>query len=401
MNWKKWTKAGLACVFIAGNTYLIVQSDSPIKRSNAVDEWTAVKQEDLVSTKKAKGIIMPTEEQHIYLDQNVGTFGKFLVSEGDEVQAGTPLFEYSSVNGEARKQQLEAESTRLEKEISGIDASISELEDLIADLPNKTKSEKESKRMLEASIKQDIQNKELQKSRLQAEADKYEDLITAEEDHLSNLTVTSEIDGVVKSVSQDLKNPVVTIASNDQQIEGVLKEKELRSVAEEMKVYAYSESAKQKIEGTISKIASLPVGKVEVKKESEYPFIVTLNENVEGLIHGSHVQMNIIRKEELGALTLPASVIDQGKKNSYVYELKENGVVEKRKIEEGLRLGDRQGLASGVSKNQIVAAEPNKIVKGSSYFTPLKVERLNKKNLLTEIRKKDILRYIGKGFLAK
>lgn len=399
MNWKKWTIAAVAAVFFAGNTYLILKSDSKIKRSNAVGKWTAVKQEDLVSTKKAKGVIMPSEESNIYYDQHAGTFGEFLVDEGEVVEVGTPLFEYSSADGEAKKKQYEAEAAKLEKEISGIDASISGLEALIADLPEKTKKDKETKPILETSIEQDIQEKELQKSRLQAEVEKYDDLVLAVEEGLTNLTVSSEIAGVVKSVSKDLKNPVVTIASNEQQIEGVLSETELRSVTKDMKVYAYSDSSKQKLEGTISEIAALPKGKADVKKESEYPFVVTLNESPEGLVHGSHIDMNIVTKEELGALTLPMKTVAHKKEKSYVFVLKKNGVIEKREVTEGFRLRDRQALTNGVSKGEIVATE--KMVGNSPYFTPLKVEKWSKKSLLTGVRKKEIARYMVKGFLAR
>ncbi|MFB6467391.1 efflux RND transporter periplasmic adaptor subunit [Cytobacillus sp. Hz8] len=402
MNWKKWTIAGAICVFFVGNTYLIVRSDSKVKRANAVDKWTVVKQEDLVSTKKGKGVITPAEEKHVYFDEKVGSFGKFLVAEGDTVQAGTPLFEYSSANGEARKTQLEAEVTKLEKEITGIEDHISELEDLLADLPEQSKKDKESNQALRLSLEQDIQAREEQKTRLQAEVDKYNDLIAAEDDSLTNLTVTSEIAGVVKEISSSLKNPVITIASNEQQIEGVLSEKELRLIAKDMKVYAYTESAKQRLEGTISSIAALPKENPDVKTESEYPFVVKLNGEAEGLAYGSHVQLNIITKEEPGSLTVPARVLQyKNEEKAYLYVLRANGSVDKRKVKTGIHFSDRQGLASGVKKGDIVADAPEKLVVNSEYFTPLKVSRLHKKTAVDGMRKKEILRYMCKGFLAR
>lgn len=400
MKWKKWTVIGVATLFIAGNLYLIMKPKSKVMRTIAVKEWTTVKEEDLIRTKKAKGIVVPSEEQHAYYDQNAGVFGKFLVKEGDEVQSGTPLFEYSSADKEAAKIRFEAEKTRVEREINGLNDHIDELGKMLTNLPAKTKKDKDTRQVLETSIKQDIQAKEWQKSRLEAEAAKYDELITAEDESLDNLAITSELDGIVKKISHNLKNPVVTIASNEQQIEGVLRETELRSIEENMKVYGYVESSNEKLEGTITNISALPVKKANVKKESEYPFKVTLDPVPEGVVHGSHVNMNIVMKEELGALTVPAKSIHHGKKQTSIYMLNSNGLIEKRKVKEGLRLRDRQAITTGVKKGDIIINIPKNVHKKSSYYTPIKLEQLNKKGF-KNIRNKEIARMIGKGFLIR
>ncbi|WP_449620843.1 efflux RND transporter periplasmic adaptor subunit [Robertmurraya sp. Marseille-Q9965] len=404
MNWKKWTVVAVIVLFVAVNFYLIFKKDSEVARAAYIDEWRKIKEQNLVLSKEKPGVVAPVEEEHVYFQNGAGDFEQFLVKEGDEVQTGTALFEYSPKNLEETIDQLEAEITRLESEEEALEDNIDNLEDIVLDLATSEDEESPSNEAIIASIDAEIYEKELQLSRIQAEIDKYEDLVSISDDGLKSLTVDSPIAGVVKSISHDLQNPVVTITSIDQKVVGLLDEEDMLEIKEGMSAVIYGSFGKR--EGTIAKIGVNPEQNPQVGEKSEYQFVVEMGgEEVESgdtesdektILSGTHVNLKITTLEVEDALTLPDETIHVGN----IYVLKDDGTIEKRKVKTGIEINGIHEISSKAELDELVVYEPGNLKNKTTFFTPIDIAKMKKKDF-KDMSKKEIFRYLGRGLLTR
>lgn len=375
-----------------------------ISRTYYIDEWSAVKKQDLLETMPAKGVMAPKEEQHLYYENTTGTFKSFLVEKGDEVQPGTGLFEYSPDDIAVTKENFQIEKEKLEREQISIESHIRDLESTkrTLDLTPAEEDEPNLNAYMIQTIERDIAEKELQISRLESEIQKYDDMIYAADESLSNLTVESEIAGTVKSIKNDLTNPVVTIISNEQKVEGVFTEQEIHKATEGMKVYIIPKGSNKKIDGTLEKILNYPTSEPHAETESRYEFTIAMNEAPEfESFHGEHVDLRIVTNEVENTLTVPVQAVKMVKKGAYTYAIQQNGKLERRTIETGLKIGKTQEVKEGVVKGELVLLDrPPFLKSGFPFITPFEVSKLKKKNF-TELRKKDMLKYASRGFLSR
>ncbi|MDQ0154265.1 hypothetical protein [Robertmurraya andreesenii] len=438
MNWKKWSVVGMIALFVVVNFFLIFKKDSEVARSKYINDWRTVKEQNLVLTKQKEGVVTPAEEENVYFQNGMGDFGEFLVTEGEEIHSGTPLFEYSPKNVEATIKKLEAEVTKLKNDRDAIKENISRLEKIRSDLSKKKEKEEDTsnKDAIDSTIKAQIYEKESQLSRVEGEIERLEELVSISEDDLDGLKVSSTISGVVKKISHDLQNPVMTITSSKQQIKGLLDEEEILEVEEGMKVIISSKTLKNKLEGVIAKIAVNPEQEPQVHVNSQYEFVVEFaevgddafadkndateaeetkedksdqNRNVTDedeeavetedipskVFNGAHVDLKIVIKEVEDARTLPADTI----RNGYIYALKQNGKIEKRKIKTGIMVNGIYEITENVEKGELVLNNPSNIKNKTAFFTPIEVSKVKKKDL-QGMRKKEILKYLGQGLLS-
>lgn len=404
MNWKKWTVVAVIVLFVAVNFYLIFKKDSEVARAAYIDEWRKIKEQNLVLSKEKPGVVAPVDEEHVYFQNGAGDFEQFLVKEGDEVQTGTALFEYSPKNLEETIDQLEAEINRLESEEEALEDNIDNLEDIVLDLATSEDEESPSNEAIIASIDAEIYEKELQLSRIQAEIDKYEDLVSISDDGLKSLTVDSPIAGVVKSISHDLQNPVVTITSIDQKVVGLLDEEDMLEIKEGMSAVIYGSFGKR--EGTIAKIGVNPEQDPQVGEKSEYQFVVEMGgEEVESgdtesdektILSGTHVNLKITTLEVEDALTLPDETIHVGN----IYVLKDDGTIEKRKVKTGIEINGIHEISSKAELDELVVYEPGNLKNKTTFFTPIDIAKMKKKDF-KDMSKKEIFRYLGRGLLTR
>ncbi|KAF0819568.1 MULTISPECIES: efflux RND transporter periplasmic adaptor subunit [Cytobacillus] len=404
MTWKVRLLIVGVALFLACNIALIFWKSDKISRTYYIDEWSAVKKQDLLETMPAKGVMAPKEEQHLYYENTTGTFKSFLVEKGDEVQPGTGLFEYSPDDIAVTKENFQIEKEKLEREQISIESHIRDLESTkrTLDLTPAEEDEPNLNAYMIQTIERDIAEKELQISRLESEIQKYDDMIYAADESLSNLTVESEIAGTVKSIKNDLTNPVVTIISNEQKVEGVFTEQEIHKATEGMKVYIIPKGSNKKIDGTLEKILNYPTSEPHAETESRYEFTIAMNEAPEfESFHGEHVDLRIVTNEVENTLTVPVQAVKMVKKGAYTYAIQQNGKLERRTIETGLKIGKTQEVKEGVVKGELVLLDrPPFLKSGFPFITPFEVSKLKKKNF-TELRKKDMLKYASRGFLSR
>lgn len=394
-------------LFVLTNLYLALKDDSKAVRSSYINKWAAIGKESLTETLHAAGVVTPQEEHHIYYNDNPGVFKSFLVKEGDKVDSGTTLFEYSSDNIDEDLAELEAEKSQLVREATLIDEQIQQLLYLqsvsVSASSNSTpvfgdgSTGSDSSDLLQVSIEKEIYDKQLEKSRVNAEIDKYDDMIDSY-DGSDELGRSSEVAGTVKKINYELKNPIVTIISDTPKVEGTFTEKDLKNVREGMEVYIKSDLFKGTVGGTLTKIAEYPDTDPSVKTDSYYPFEVELEQGQEPIIKGSHVDVNVVTNQVVNASTVPEKAVEKGKKNSYIYVLNEKGKVEKRKIKKGMSEGGKFEVIEGANPSELVVQNPDKVqLENNPFFSKLKPSTLSKKTFIGE-SKRTIFKHIMVGF---
>jgi HlyD family secretion protein len=408
--------AAAGILFFTGNLYLAFKEDSKAVRSSYINKWTATGKENLTKTLLADGVVTPVEEHHVYYNDTPGGFKNFLVKEGDQVDSGTPLYEYASDGDDADRQKLEAEKNQLVREAALIDEQIQQLEYLLSVSESATESSvpvtgdgttgtgtgtgTSSQDLVNASIEKEIYDKKSEKTRIESEIHQYDNTINSENDS-DQLGINSEVAGTVKKINYDLENPILTIISDSPKVEGTFTEKDLKEVKEGMEVYVKSDMLKKKVKGTLTKIASYSETDPSVKKASHFAYEIELAEEDAKLVKGTHVDVSVVTDQVLNAATVPAKSVVKVKKASYIYVLNEAGKVEKRKINKGLTLEGKVEVEKGAKPGELVVKKPEKVQKaGDPFFSKLKPDTLTKKTFKNE-PKKDILKAIMVGFFKR
>lgn len=400
MNWKKWTVIVVGTLFMIGNLYLIYKKDSDIKRISYVDTWTTVKEQNLVESQEDEGLMAPVEEEYIYYEENTGDFKSFLVKEGDRVEENTPILELSSVDIDSAIEQKEIEISKLEEDIEALEDNIDSLDDLLRDIESSTTTEEteSSTNIMANSLEIEIYEKELQLSRLEAELTQQETVLASIDESLSSLTINSKIAGVVREIRKDLNNPIVTITSNDLQVEGTLSENEMATFEEGMKVHVTSNLQKGKIKGTIASISTLPKTEPKEKKETLYAYRVQLEQQPSSIPLGSNVELKIITNEIIDALTVATKAIKDKGTKSYIYVMMPNGTIQRRQVETGLELNHVKEIKANAEENEKVVLTANALKNDSRFYSSLNLRKLNKR-AFAKLGKEESLKLLLKGIL--
>ncbi|MCI1723393.1 MAG: efflux RND transporter periplasmic adaptor subunit [Lachnospiraceae bacterium] len=251
------------------------------------------------TTDKFAGVVEPQETWDVKLQEGK-TVKEVLVKEGDEVQAGTPLFTYDTAQAETDLAQAQLDSEKLDNDISNYNAQVAEL------------TAERDKASDDAKLNYTTQISEAQMNIKKAEYDKksktaqIEKLQTA----ISGATVTSQIAGIVKSVaSTDSSSTdssgtafISILTTGELRVKGTVNEQNVSSVTEGQKVIIRSrvDSAKTWT-GTMGKVdtqASVNSGSNNMmynggttdsaSTSTNYPFYVALDSS-DGLMLGQHV----------------------------------------------------------------------------------------------------------------
>lgn len=400
----------IATALIAGNIFLIFKSDSKIQRSAYVNQWEKITRGDLKETFKTEGVVTSSEEHYVYFDEEIGSFNKFLVKEGDQVKAGDPLFEYDSFNIDDDKRNLEADLDKAEDQIESIEDHIDELRSFISVIEakgnfNNSIDESKSEFNLYGSVvdvEKEIYNKELEKELLEKEAALIEKQIDNINDQSSRLKVVSSFDGIVSKVKKDLSNPVVIIQSNTNAVKGFFDEKEITQIETGMPAFIYPTLNDMRLEGFVSKVIHYPEKEPSLKDESLYPFYLELNEESKDLYPGIHTGISIVTNELKDAVLIPSKAAKRKKDNTFVYIISSGGSLLKQKIEPGIKVHNRQAVNKGLEGNEFLAISPSfpAEVSKTEFITPIKTRNISKKSVIS-LTKKEIIKYTFTGFIRR
>lgn len=398
MKWKSKIIIGAGVLFVAANLFLIYKDNSLVDRSFFIPEWTTAKEQNIRDTMKTEGVTAPLEEQPVYYDDRKGSFEGFLVKKGEEVQSGKTLFYYSTESYEDAIAVLEAERKSLENQLDALEQKWDDLNDIDYDSSRSLLDDELT--INDYSVEIDLYETEVEINRLESEIEKYDEQIASIDKKLPQLEEISDINGVVKNINQDLTNPIITIVSKESMVEGTLTEKEQSKIKPGMEVIVtLPNNSKKTYKGSIQEVAHFPEDEPKVKKESQYPFTVVLDKKVENLAHGTHVDVKIVKKAVANALTVPYDSIEKNGKVKQVYMLK-NGKVQKQKVTTGLHVNSVQQITKGLKEGEVLAQKPLSYSKGTpTFYTPMQVKKWEK-DMYQNIRKKEMLKQMGKGFLS-
>jgi HlyD family secretion protein len=394
-RWKILVAVILSGALIATNLYLIMKEDSKVSRSIFVKDWTTVKNETITETFKTKGVTTSAEEYKVYFNGEDQAFQRFLVKEGDEVTTGTPLYEYTMKNVEQQIGDLERELAELEGEITGVTDYIQKLTDYKEQVPSAstvsdvltddaTLDDNASSDIIVSTLEQEIYKQELEKSKLEEKKTKLDSQLTALNEQRGSLTFDSEVDGVVRNIDDKLGSPVMTIASSQQAIEGVLSESQYRNAKMGMAVKVKSPYLEKTMNGTIAHIESYPTKEPSLNNESFFPFQVIMEstESAEGeteeqpLVIGSKVGVTVITNEAIDVPTVSEKIV-HNKQKPYVYKLTNKGYVNKEYVSTGLWADQKVELMDGPGVGEFVLVSPQKIPKNhSTFITPIQTEKV-------------------------
>ncbi|MGP7817985.1 efflux RND transporter periplasmic adaptor subunit [Niallia sp. 01092] len=414
MNWKKSALFIVIILFIGANITLLLKTKHPFDHSTYVHAWTKAAERDLVQRLGKEGISLPLEKQTVYLDKSKGDFSGFLVKNGEFVESNTPLLAYKNNTAKNSTDELALEIQQLEKERSSLQVQVGELSRLLSSLssspPNldennenennendNNENNNNNNEHIATSVQQQILDKQQEQAKVAAVIEKKQALLQMHRAGLANSLERSTISGYIAEVKEDLANPIITVVSKDQKVEGLLKEAERTKIKEGMEVLVKDSSGKE-YTGAVDYVSALPKDHASIKKESLYPFTIKLNEQPKEMVSGTHVNVQIITKKVLNAISIPKKSVLSKKGSDKIYVI-ENGFLAKKGVQTGLQVDGYQQITMGVKKGDIVIIPSvNKKISNHPYITPIKVKEW--RNLTIENRrKKELLRYVLKGFL--
>ena len=374
---KRWMKlsAVLSGAFLVTNFYLITKDDSKVSRSIFVKDWTTVEDSTVTETYKTEGVTTAADEFKVYFNEDYQVFQRFLVKEGDKVEEETPLYEYKVKNVEQQSRELEREMGELEGEIASIDEYIQKLEDYKYQVPTETTTGTSL-----ATLDQEIYKQELERRKLEEEKIKLDEQLFALNEQSGPLTLDSEVAGIIKTMDDTLGDPVMTIASSRQAIEGVLTESEYRKTEVGVKVKISSPYLDEPINGTIAHIQNYPTKDPSLEKESLFPYQIIMETDeteTKALVIGSKVDVTVIAQNANNVPTVPAKIVpNQGK--PYVYKLTDKGYINKEYITAGAKNDKKVEIVDGPGKGDYLLVTPKEIPKNHSQFiTPVQTKRID------------------------
>ena len=247
-----------------------------------------------------------------------GTVKEVLVTQGQEVKQGDPLFEYDVEKYQNDLAQAEIDLERMQNELETMAKTLAQLE----------KDQKKASSADKANYTIRIQEQQLQQKQRELDLQAKQTDIDKLKDNIANATVYSEIDGVVKSISsQDNNsyyygsqdNAFITVMKTGQfQVKGSVNEQNVHSIFEGTPVLVHSRvDNKETWRGTITKIDTdnqnsnqnnYYGGGDSMTGSASYPFYITLD-NSDGLMLGQHVYIEMDFGQE-----------DEAKSGLWMYE---------------------------------------------------------------------------------
>ncbi|SDK30650.1 efflux RND transporter periplasmic adaptor subunit [Sediminibacillus albus] len=361
---------------------LVIDTDDEVARISYIKDWSQIFPHDLYETTIAAGVVAPVEHTPVYFDAEQGQFSQFLVQKGDQVKQGDSLYEFHVRDYQRTEKQLQQDGDKLAAEISAIQRSITEISAYqvseasvlppVLENDDQPEAEPPSYEEIEYLKEQYITEKELELASKQAELDSIE----AQQAELASggdlITVESPVAGTVTDVKETLKNPVISIASEEFRIEGELTESQRKVVESGMEVNISLQDPAIQTEGTVEAIEDIPE-QIDTEKTSKYGLHVQLEETEDPLLAGYHANMEIITDQALKTPTVFTRQLDREGLSPSLWIMNQDGTLELRPIELGLSMDIYQEIESGAESGEWIADHQDvKLYHGTKFITPIK-----------------------------
>lgn len=326
------------------------------------------------------GVVEPQEVWEVNRNPEK-TVKEVFVAEGDEVEEGTPLFEYDT-------DALKAELAQAELELEGMRNEITNYQEQIRQLNEEKNGAPEEEKFNYTVQIQSIQNN-IKQTEYNIESKKIE--MNKKQESIDNATVTSEMAGVVKAINEsgmdEMGNStayITILATGDYRVKGLVSEQSVWSITEGQTVIIRSRiDEEQTWSGTISRVDTENqesnnqngyMSSSSGQTASKYPFYIDLD-STNGLILGQHVyiEMNEGQITEKEGIWLFEGYIGMDEAEPYVWVADKRNKLEKRQVELGEydeNLGEYE-IKSGLSEEDYIAYPMPGLYEGVSTVTDI------------------------------
>ncbi|WP_154657299.1 efflux RND transporter periplasmic adaptor subunit [Pontibacillus marinus] len=428
---KLWLTSLLILSFAIVNLFLVWLDETNIQQKSYIQKWEQTFEEDLYNELLAEGTLRATTENHVYFDEKLGSFQRFLVKEGQSVESGTPIYEYAVRDYQKSIAETETEIAKIEGELLALEDYLMSVE--FIDVPEPDPEEENQRPFAEAEVAKQQRIAKVESQIAQKEAQ-----LTALEDRLSDLEsrdqvvqVASPYEGTVTNLSQSLQEPVVTLKQSDLVIRGLVDEGVHQQITTDMKARGELLNQEYAWKGTVDTIGTYP--EKEEDEVSYYPYEIQVEDLKEDLNPGYHTTVSFITNEAQNAITAeigwiqerieevePAKEKDNPtdesdtedqttdqvdplpfKKQRFVWAMTDKGETVIQPIELGMTMGDLVQVTDGLALGQWVADEKeSQFREGSLFLTPINLDHLS---LLQtkESNGKTIWNYMKMGMLVR
>ena len=324
------------------------------------------------------GVVEPQKTWDIQVASDK-TVDEILVEEGEEVKVGDELFTYNTEEMEEKLAQAEIDLDRLANEI---DQTKAQIESLKKEKASAGADEQLSYTTQINTAENDIKRKEYEQKSKKMEIEKLKD-------SMANATVTSEMDGLVKSInSGDSANSnymggeeqafMTILATGDFRVKGTVNEQNMSAIVEGQPVIVHSRVNDSTWRGTLPSVDTQNPVKNEnmyyssdgsADTSSNYPFYVEL-ESVDGLMLGQHVyiEMDYGQAEEREGIWLDSYYIVQEDERAYVWAADKKERMEKRLVTLGEFDEEMQQyqITEGLTEDDYIAFPDESISEGDT-----------------------------------
>lgn len=412
---KKQVWLAASVVVIAGNLYLVFKEDSKAARTEWLTDWDRSETGDVIESFSSEGVVVPSDEYPIYFDESKGSLEQVLVKEGDPIQPGDPLFQYSSDVVEDEIARFTAEKEQTQQQISLIDNQLSQLRLLLSQAENEENSTDtdsgnsspgSSTTIVQSgdastSVEESILQQETEKQKLQEEVKKYETLISAQEAKKSDLTIKSTNEGYVKKIDTGLNNPLLIINSSVPAVQGVFDEKQVAMAQIGQTVEVTVDTTLEQFSGSLGAVSTYPEEEPSVKQKSLYPYSAQLTGmESSDLYPGLKANVKVITNQQPDVVTIPNTAILKKNKKLYAIIMNKEGLLERRRIETGLHVDGVYQVTNGVEAGEAIVIDPHSLImKRGSFITPIDTDHVKKKPW-NELSRTEKIKYALMGFLS-
>ncbi|WP_456276098.1 efflux RND transporter periplasmic adaptor subunit [Bacillus sp. AK128] len=368
---KKWIwtlSILLVLCIVMGNLYLYQTNRDKVYHVTKITSFDKPTEGDMRISYLKKGVVTSSEEKVITYQQQLGVLDEILVSEGDQVQVGTPLVQYSIEDLNVLKLQLESKIDRSEAESSKLRSDISALRAVTFPTVFESEWEEAQSEANETLIDSQIRELELQEELLEMDIEDYELELEALANLEASRTTTSTSPGIVTSVNENGHDELLTIVTYPYVIEGELSESDLTEIEVGQKVYI--PNGEKPLVGTINEISAFPVKAPSLHEETSYfPFSITVAEEEGALLYGHHMEVDIVKTESLDTLILPSQAVKGTKDQTDIVFILERGKVKKIEVEKGIENEGKVEIVTGLTGQELVVTSPKKNIKADLPFT--------------------------------
>lgn len=327
------------------------------------------------------GVVESQETLDVKKD-DTKTVKNILVTEGQEIEVGTPLFEYDTAELTLKLEQAQIDLERIAADIETANRQINEL----TAERNKAKASDQ----LEYTIQIQAQQTSIKESEYSQKSKLLE--IEQLQESITNNIVTSTIAGRVQEINEtptydNMGNPkpfIQILTIGDYRIKGTVNEQNIWNLSEGQPVIVRSRVDESLTwSGTIIKIdTENPISNQNnfyysssdsSVQTNNYPFYVELNEKV-SLMMGQHllIETDLGQSEPREGLWLYDYYIVQGEGMPYVWIADEKDRLEKRPVTLGEYDEDlmQYQILDGLKESDFIAWPEDSLTEGSPVIRP-------------------------------